>query len=190
MQGHRALALVFTAVLCVTPVRTAGAQSAAPPAGGQTVRDPGGRFSITVPAGWEVETNASGSPSMIAAAPSAPGEFRININVVVQALKAPLSPEALAQAAEAGLRVLFHEFTVVQQGPAQIGGRPAFYRYYTWRTNTGVSVYQVQVYFTAARTGFAITGSTLNDPARLRTDLPLIAQIIDSFRVNETAGTP
>lgn len=73
---------------------------------------------------------------------------------------------------------------IVQQGPVGIGGRAAYDRYYTRRAATGVSIYQVQVYFTAGQTGFILTGSRLNDPARVRADLPVIARIVESFRIN------
>jgi hypothetical protein len=63
-----------------------------------------------------------------------------------------------------------------------IAGQAAYYRYYTWRTNTGDVFYQVQVYVTAGRRGFVITGSTLNEPESMRRDVPIIVQIIGTFR--------
>lgn len=184
MNRYRALGLLLSAILWAAPVGRADAQ----PAGMRTVLDPGGRFSISFPSEWRVETSASGTPAVIGAAPTQPGEFRLNVNVVVETLPGEASPQDLATLAGTSLRTIFHEFTVVQEGPAQIGGRAAYYRYYTWRTNTGVSVYQIQVYFTAGRTGFVVTGSTLNDATRLRNDLPVLAQIIDTFRVTLAPG--
>ncbi len=183
MRERLAVSLVLAALLSATPSIIAAAQ----PVGTHTILDPGGRFSISFPTEWQVETSASGKPAVIGAGPNQPGEFRINVNVVVEALPAAMSAQDFAVASEPALRTIFHEFTVAQEGPAQIGGRAAYYRYYTWRTNTGVSVYQIQVYLTTEQTGFVMTGSTINDPARLRTDLPVLARIIESFRL---AGAP
>ncbi len=185
---QRAVTLVVAAVLCAAWVGVGTAQPA--PGGLRDVRDPGGRFSIGAPADWEVQANAGGSPSVILAAPSPPGEFRLNINVVAQTLRTPLSSEAFGRGSESGLRASFHAYTIVQEGRAEIGGRAAYYRYFTAEPTTGISVYVVQVYFTAGQTAFVVTGSTANDPDRLRTDLPVIARIIDSFRVAESPGGP
>ena len=65
-----------------------------------------------------------------------------------------------------------------------------YYRYYTWETDAGISIYQVQVYFTSGRTGFIVGGSTANDPGRLARDLPIIARIVESFRVTQPLPAP
>ncbi len=180
MRHTSAVGLVLAGLLWVALPAATGAQ----PAAMRPVLDPGGRFVISFPEDWHVETSESGKPAVIGAAPEQASGFRVNVNVVVETLAAPASPQALAEAAGSGLRTIFQEYTVVQKGPALIGGRAAYYRYYTWRANTGVSIYQVQVYFTAGQTGFIVTGSTLNDPARVRADLPVIARIVESFRIN------
>lgn len=185
MRYDRVLGLILAAILAAASPGTTRAQ----PAEMRTVLDPGGRFSISFPAEWRVETSPSGKPAVMGVAPSQTGEFRLNINVVVETLPSPISPQELGRIAERQLRIIFHEFTVVQEGPAQIGGRPAYFIYYTWRTNSDISIYQVQVYFTAGLTGFVVTGSTLNDQGRIRADLPVIARVVESFRPTvETAG--
>lgn len=175
--------MLLAVILLAAPLGAAAAQ----PAGMRTVLDPGGRFSISLPDEWEVQTSASSTPTLIGAAPKQPGEFRINVNVVVDTLPEPLSPRQLAQTVEPQLRTILHEFSVVQESPAQIGGRPAYYLHCTWRTNTGVSLYQIQAYFAVDRTGYAVTGSTLNDPDHIRADVPLLTRIIESFRVTVAA---
>ncbi len=179
---------MITAVLCAAGTGAGEAQPA--PGSLRDVRDPGERFSIGVPAGWEVQTNAGGSPAVILGAPATAREFRLNVNVVTQTLPTPLSPEAFGKGSEGRLRPLFRAYTRVQEGPAEIGGRAAYYRYFIAESAAGDPVYVVQVYFTAGRTAFVVTGSTANDPDRLRTDLPVIARIIDSFRVTEAPGGP
>ena len=170
------------AALLFTVGFTAPAAAQSPDVPMQTASDPGGRFTIDFPVGWEVQTSADGKPAMIGAGPGSFTEGRPNVNVVVETLSSPLSSEGLAQEAEPALRMIFHEFTIVQEGPTQMAGLPAYYRYYTWRTNSGVSLYQVQVYLAVARRGFVITGTTRNDPNHIRNEMPIVTRIINSFR--------
>lgn len=185
-MGHgRLLRMVLGTALCAALATAAGAQSPDM----RAVADPGGRFSISFPADWEIRTSPSGKPAIMGLAPAQGGGVRTSVNVVVETLSDRSLPEDLAQAAEPMQRTIFRAYAIVQEGPATIGGRPAYYRYYTWLTNTGVSLYQVQVYFTSGKTAFIVTGSTLNDPDRIQADVPLIARIIETFKATEpTAG--
>lgn len=184
------LGLIVAALLSEALTGAATAQPAQP-AEMRPVQDPGGRFSISFPGDWRVEKSPDGKPSVIGIAPNTQGAFHVNVNVVVETLPSALSPQAYAEASGRQLDLIFHEYTVIQEGPMQIGGHSAFYRYYTWVTNSGLAVYQVQVYLTVGLTGFVLTGSTINDPDRVRTDLPVIARVIESFRLSGdvTAGT-
>jgi len=146
------------------------------------VSDLGGRFTISFPAEWDVQTPEGDKPAVIGVAPAIGQAVRPNVNVVIDALQGPVSSEELAQAAEQTLRAIFHEFTVVKEGRMQIGDQRAYYRYYTWQTNTGVTLYQLQVYITVGRRAFVVTGTTENDPQRIRDSMPLILRIINSFR--------
>ncbi len=175
-RGARlAIAGLLLAACLATPGR---AQSLAM----RPVSDLGGRFTISFPAEWEVQTREGDKPAMIGVAPANGAAVRPNINVVIDALQSPVSPEELAQVAEPTMRAIFHEFTVVQEGRMQIGGLPAYYRYYTWRANTGTALYQLQVYMTVGSRAFVITGTTENDPQRIRDSMPLIVRIINTFR--------
>jgi hypothetical protein len=41
----------------------------------------------------------------------------------------------------------------------------------------------VQVFFTLGETGFVMTGSTVDDPDRVRSDTPVLLEIIETFRI-------
>ncbi len=153
----------------------------------RSVSDPGGLFTIDIPVEWQVKAMEGGKPALIAVAPGETGEIRPNVNVVVDTLTSPISSEEFARLSERVLSTIFHEFTVIQQGPTRIGDRPAYYRYYTWRTNTDVVLYQVQVYLAVGTRGFVITGTIQNDPERIRTDMPVIVEIIGTFRPSPSA---
>lgn len=174
--------LALTALAGVTLATALAAQVRAQSPSMRSVSDAGGRFTIDLPVGWQVKTMEGEKPALIAVAPGEVGEVRPNVNVVIDALPSPISSEEFARLSEPMLRTIFHEFTIVQQGPMQIGDHPAYYRYYTWRTNTDVVLYQVQVYLAVGTRGFVITGTTQNDPERIRADIPVISRIIATFR--------
>ena len=144
--------------------------------------DPKGRFTIDFPADWQVLKPNGGMIAILGVATARKGPNPASVNVVVEDLPRALSPENYAGLSERMLRTVFHDYTPVQEGSATIGGQAAYYRYYTWQTNTGVVLYQLQVYFTVDRRGFVITGSTVNDPQYTRIYVPIITQIIESFR--------
>lgn len=174
----RGVAALVCAALAATAVGSARAQVPLP----QAVNDPHGRFEMRFPADWEVATKTEGMIALIAAGPAAAGH-RPTVNVVVESLPSAASPEAYAAAAERLAKVTFHNYTVIRASNASVGGRPAYYRYFTWETNTGVTLYQLQVFFTEGQTGFVVTGTTINDQDRILQDMPLATQIIQTFRV-------
>jgi hypothetical protein len=101
-----------------------------------------------------------------------------------------MSAERYAQLSARLMDTVFHHFTVIREGSATIARRPAYYRYYTWETNAGLVLYQAQAYFTAGRQGFVITGTTANDPDRVRRDIPIIVQIVETFDPSPKAIVP
>ena len=153
----------------------------------QSVTDAQGRFTIKFPGDWQVVTQAQSMIALFGAGPANAGS-RPTVNVVTEPLTSPLSPQAYATAAGRLARVTLHNYTVVEESGAAVRGRPAFYRYMTWETNTGVTLYQLQVFFTEGLTGFVVTGSTVNQTERIRQDMPLITRIIETFRVAQAAA--
>jgi hypothetical protein len=154
----------------------------------QSVSDARGRFTIAFPEDWQVVTQPQGMVALLGAGPVTGGS-RPTINVVTEALTAPMTPQAYAAAAERLARLTLHNYTVIKESGADVQGRPAYYRYMTWETNTGVTLYQLQVFFTEGLTGFVVTGSIVNEQDRVLRDIPLIIRIIDTFRVATAAAT-
>lgn len=170
------------AALACAAAGLAAAQASAQAPLPQSVTDSHKRFSMSFPADWQIVTKPEGMIALLAAGPAQAG-YRPTINVVVEPLSQTMSPEAYATAANRLAKVTFHNYTVVQEAGVTVAGQPAYYRYFTWETNTGVTLYQLQVYFTNGPTGFVVTGSTRNDSARLREDTTLFTQIIGTFRL-------
>ena len=155
----------------------------------RSVSDSGGRFTVTVPAAWRVQQNSPGV-ALLGVAPPRRGELvPVNVNVVIDALPAPMTAAAYAAKAAVTLEAQLHGYKVVQQGDTVIDGRPVSYRYYTWVRSDGVGLYQVQVYVTVNQRGFVVTGTTENTPARIRRDVPILVEIIDTFRAKAAPAT-
>ncbi len=156
----------------------------------QSIADPRSRFTISFPADWQVMTKEDGAPAVLGVAPPQVGH-RVSVNVVVETLPGPMPPAAYAKLAERLLRAIFRDYVVVQEGAATVAGRPAYFRYFTWKTQTDIDLYQLQAFFTVGKTGFVVTGSTTNDPDRVRRDFPLITQIVNTFQpAAPTPGSP
>ena len=178
VRRSRITTCALIALICTTSIGPAWATAPLV----QSIADPNGRFTITFPADWQVATKAEGMVAVLGVGPIEPGT-RASVNVVVESLPTPISPAVYADRAERFVKVTFHHYTMIQQGEAVIAGRPAYYRYFTWEPNVGPAVYQIQAFFTLGQTGFVVTGSTANDSDRIRTDVPVLVQIINTFRV-------
>lgn len=149
-------------------------------AGLQYVVDVKGRFKIGFPAGWRVATPQSDAPAVQGIDGQSDVPY-LNVNVVVETLPRPVTSAEFGRRSKPLMASTLREFVVLQEGPARIAHRPAYYRYYTWKSNTGSALYQVQAYFTVGLQGFVLTGTTGNDPGRIRKDVPVISQIFETF---------
>lgn len=172
--GIRVAAAIVLGVAAV-----AGAQVPAT----QTFTGPEGRFSISLPTTWSVALRRGGTPTLVGVAPGSPGRPGPSISVAVEALPRPMAPASYAALSGRMLQAMFRDYTLIQEGPATVGGQLAYYRYFTWHPSARVGLYQVQVYFTVGSLGFVVTGTTLNDPVHVRRDMPLIARIVETFRL-------
>jgi hypothetical protein len=188
----RALGISVLVGGMIAAAAPAPAQAPAPdqdaPALTQSVADAHGRFTMRFPADWEVATQTQGMVALFGAG-SATGGSRPTVNVVTEAFNGPMTPEGYAAAAERLTRVALHNYTRVKEANTTVQGRPAFYRFMTWETNSGVTLYQLQVFITEGLTGFVVTGSTVNEPERVSRDMPLIIRIIETFRVTPAQAT-
>ena len=176
-RSSRLLFGMVSVLLSIAVSELAAAQSPMQP-----VADPRGRFTIDFPGDWHVVRPESGMIAVLGVATASDGPNPASVNVVVEDIPRAISPQTYARLSERMLQAVFHNYTPIESGAAVIAGLPAYYRYFTWQPNVGRPLYQVQAYFTIGRRGFVITGSTWNDPAYTRRYVPVIAQIIETFR--------
>jgi len=187
MRYRNVCAIGLSALAGVIIAASTAARAELPPLP-QSVADSQRRFAMNFPSDWEVVTQAQSMVALLGAGPLNAGS-RPTINVVTESLAGPMSPQAYAAAAQRLASVTLHNYAVIQESNAAVQGRPAYYRYMTWEMNTGVTLYQLQVFFTEGLTGFVITGSTINEPERVLRDMPLITRIIETFRVAQAPPT-
>ena len=152
----------------------------ADPAAMRYVADVQGRCRIAFPAGWKVSTPSSDAPA-VQGVDVRTGPPYLNVNVVIEPLPEALTAADYAHKSKPLMAAMLHGFALLQEGPAQIAHRASYYRYYTWESNDGRELYQVQAYFTMGRLGFVLTGTTVNDPSRIRADMAVVSQIFETF---------
>lgn len=157
----------------------------------KTVRDPLGRFTINMPATWNIQTSTSPHAAAVTAeARTMSGQLPNNVMVVAAETPAALSPQACVGEADAVMRYLIHSWTTVQEGPATLGGLPAYSRSYVWRAQAGQQRRSVQSCVTIGRQAFMVVGTTANTPLNVRQDLPQLQQIMNTFRPLASAPPP
>ena len=155
----------------------------------RTIQDPGARFTIRVPATWEVATSSK-DPVVEARSPVAAGQTPSTVDVIVRDLPAVLSPESCVHQAETVMRYLIPSFKTLNQSPKTVGGFPAYSHSYTWRTRDGGDRRSLQVCVTIGHRAFVVIGTTDNTPDRVRHDMPTLAGIIDTLHPNPFTPEP
>jgi hypothetical protein len=149
----------------------------------KNVRDPLGRFTISVPATWNVQTSTSSRAAAVKTqAPTESGQLPDSVDVIVQDMSSTLSPQTCVGEADMVMRFTIHSWTTVRQGASTLGGLPAYSRVYAWRTPTGQQRQSVQSCITMGRRAFMVVGTTANTPINVRQHLPQLQQIMDTFR--------
>ncbi len=175
---------IWMSMVCIGIVGATGA-GAAPPAASHVVKDPENRFTIAIPADWNVHTSTGGrSPAVAAISPPAPGQLSDSVDVIAQDLPIALSPQGCAGQVAQIMRFTIHEWTTLHEGPATLAGLPAYSRSYTWRTSAGQDRRSVQTCVTMGRRAFVIVGTTANAQGDIQEHLAKLDQIMATFRPN------
>ena len=183
MNAVLGAAVVAGTMMISTLVMTEGAAL-------KNVRDPLGRFTISVPATWNVQTSTSSRAAAVTTAAPATSGLPDSVDVIVQDTSSALSPQACVGEADMVMRFTIHSWTTVQQGATTLGGLPAYSRVYVWRANTGQQRESVQSCVTRGRRAFMVVGTTANTPLTVREHLPQLQQIMNTFRPLASAPPP
>jgi hypothetical protein len=202
---------IVSALVCAVLVAPAGAQSIPPaPTTGaagelRTIADPNGRFTIEVPGDWRVisldaaiKQLASGAlgdlapgtimlSGLVGTAPADPATVGATVFITAVRLPSGRSPaELVARLRDSGWNetpaTAARGVRVIKAAPMILAGREAFYAYTTVARPSMPDLYQVLVFFPGTDALVLIGGMTVNEPGRVRTDMPLIVRIINTFQ--------
>jgi hypothetical protein len=175
---------IWMSMMCLG-IAGAAAANAAPPPISHVVKDPQNRFTIAIPADWNVQTSTGGrTPAVAAVSPPATGQLSDSVDVIAQDLPVALSPQGCAGQVAQIMRFTIHEWTTLHEGPATLAGLPAYSRSYTWRTSAGQDRRSIQTCVTMGRRAFVIVGTTANTQGDIQEHLAKLEQIMETFRPN------
>jgi len=172
---------VISTLLILAAVLTCPAAGGAQPDALRQVQDPRQRFTISIPAAWEVRTS-TGDPAVEASSPPSPGDLPDTVNVIVRDLPWFLTPQACIGKAIQIMRIGGTQFKTLDEHPEELGGLHAYVHAYTWRTRSGADRRSYQVCAMLTRRAFLLIGTTANSPSHVRDNLPVLERIMDTFR--------
>lgn len=141
-------------------------------------------FSIKYPSNWEIDGGKDPLVFM-AIGPMANGvsSFRINVNIVTEAVPGDISLERYEAVNESQMGLLFQNYRRLRTDRTTVGSVPALLRYFTWKRNDGVEIYQMQLNVVSRGRAYVVTGTTTTQSAQLQQEADLLARILQTFRV-------
>ncbi len=149
----------------------------------QTYRHPKLGFSLNYPDSWSVTNGPTGVVFMaLGPTPSGVQGLRLNVNVTYEEVPTGVSVEEYEAQNETGLGLLFNGYRRLRTDRTMIGAFPAVVRYYTWKRNDGVELYQMQLVTIASTRGYVVTGTTATSSSNLSDDAKLLVSILLTFR--------
>ena len=156
----------------------------------KAVRDPQNRFTIDVPANWTITTQTKNpaveakSPAPMAAGKTA--QLPDSLNVTVYDWRVPITAQQCITESDAVLRYAIHTWTTVKQGPATIGGQPAYSRIYNWKASNGEPRQSIETCVTHGSRVWVAVGTTDNTAAKIDATMPLLERAIATLQPNLT----
>jgi hypothetical protein len=154
----------------------------------KAVRDPQNRFTIDVPASWNVTTQTK-NPAVEAksAAPQAAGKAALlpdSLDVTVYDWRVPISAHDCISESDLVLRYAIHSWTTVKEGSTTIGGQSAYTRVYNWKASNGEPRQSIETCVTHGSRVWVAVGTTDNTSAKVNTTMPLLEHAIATLQPN------
>jgi len=159
----------------------------APAAATQTTwrafRHPAFGFSLSYPEGWEAASEDGPIAFMVVGpAPAGVDGLRLSVNVTTERVAPDLTVDRFEALSESRMGQLFQSYTRLRTDRLTLAGHRAILRYYTWKRNDGLEVYQMQLHLVASGRAYVVTGTTAARSAQLRSEADLLLRIVSSFR--------
>jgi len=140
-------------------------------------------FSLSYPDGWEAASEDGPIAFMVVGpAPAGVDGLRLSVNVTTERVAADLTVDRFESLSESRMGLLFQGYTRLRTDRLTIGGHRAILRYYTWKRNDGLEVYQMQLHVVASGRAYVVTGTTAARSAQLKSEADLLLRIVSTFR--------
>jgi hypothetical protein len=146
------------------------------------IRDPQNRFTINVPASWNV-TIQTKNPTVQAKSAVPKATLPDSLDVTVYDWTKPISAQDCIAESDLVLRFAIHTWTTVRQGPETIGGQPAYSRVYNWRAGNEPRQ-SVETCITHGNRVYVAIGTTDNTTAKVNSTMPLLQRSIATLEPN------
>jgi hypothetical protein len=141
-------------------------------------------FSLSYPAGWDARSQ-QGIVGVSLVGPEIPGSngLHINVNVVTETLPQEGNLDLIESIAERQVSLILSGYRRLRSDRTTLGGRPAILRYFTWRRNDGLEIYQMQLFTYASQRAYVVTGTTLATSPSIAQDAGLLQRVVTTFRI-------
>jgi len=146
------------------------------------IRDPQNRFTINVPASWNV-TIQTKNPTVQAKSAVPKATLPDSLDVTVYDWTKAISAQDCIAESDLVLRFAIHTWTTVRQGPETIGGQPAYSRVYNWRAGSEPRQ-SVETCITHGNRVYVAVGTTDNTTAKVNSTMPLLQRSIATLEPN------
>jgi hypothetical protein len=148
-----------------------------------------GLFTIAVPAAWQIKP-PTGDTAIQAISPAEAGALPDTVEVNVRNLPSNVTDaKGCESTVKWVMRVFLHvNYTTLHEGPATIGGAPAYTHTYTWSAKTGQSRWSTQACVVDRGKAFVLTGTTANEPPSSPARGDAVMTILNSFKLTRAAG--
>jgi len=179
-------AAIFALVAAVALLATAAAGTVGAEAWPRFVH-PSLGFSLSYPAGWKVLPVREGTIAVAILGPEFPGTsgLRLNVNVATEVLPQEGNIEVIEALAERQVSLILSNYQRLRSDRTTVGNRPAILRYFTWKRNDGLLIYQMQLFTYAGRRAYVVTGTTLATSPTVAQEAGALQRIVASFRVKK-----
>ena len=139
-------------------------------------------FGLSYPADWAV-VSRQGVLGVAVVGPEIAGAdgMRLSVSVASETLPREISVDQYESVTESKIALIFNGYQRLRTDRTQVAGRAAILRYFTWKRNDGLGIYQMQLYTLVGRRAYVVTATTTTTSPKLEQDAALLRRIMLTF---------
>lgn len=141
-------------------------------------------FALSYPADWELVSRQGGPIGVAVVGPEIPGTggMHLSVSVASESLPQEISLDEYESVTESKIALIFNGYQRLRTDRTQVAGRAAILRYFTWKRNDGLGIYQMQLYTLVGRRAYVVTATTTTNSPTLAQDAALLRRIMLTFK--------